>query len=708
MKIDPNRRLDAFTMKVQGGMLEALGINMYSTLGKCLVEFIANAYDADASKVEIKIPFGEIEPARKKIRDDAKKEVADGTRKKFTLLTLPLPEDLEVVIRDDGHGMCPVDIDDKFLPFNRNRRWDAEKGEDTFLRSENGRRMVMGKKGLGKLAGFGAAEVVSIRTKRKGSTFSTGFMLDYNDLKQREDLSGVPIQPEYVDGLPAADHWTEIRLARLKCDAVKYGETTLNNVVADNFFGIEPADFSIILNDQPVIPPAAEYEFVYPTSIGQDDFADDSIDVDGYGTIPFKYFVKFRKRGDNLPAAKRGARIYCTNRLAGGPSLFSLPTGMHGFHNISYMECVVKADEFDRIGVDLINTNRTQLKEDNEAVAKLIERIVALMKEAVAKHAKFRDDEAEKEVKKSKAGTMLFKIIDRMPAKTRRPARVLINKLAAEHGADSVEFLELAPLVIDTMNASDVLIRLLEMGADAKSLPQVADALRELAEIEKSDALKLYRGRRDGIRALTGLINKGDDLWGKKGIEDELHALLKKAPWLIRPEFGRHVTSDQNLDVVYTRMARELGVDKFAKPESDGKSEESKKRPDLVFLMGNAHEPAEVIVVELKSPTIKLGQTHLTQLTTYMARVKDWLKTNYPETIPVRGFLIGRRALLSSDAEDAYALRNAEAERGPDSKWVVKDLEELVENAFRVHLVEIETLEAELPEESALKVPLKA
>ena len=49
-------RPSEFTMPIQGGMLEALGINMYTTLGKCLVEFIANAYDGDSTKVEISIP----------------------------------------------------------------------------------------------------------------------------------------------------------------------------------------------------------------------------------------------------------------------------------------------------------------------------------------------------------------------------------------------------------------------------------------------------------------------------------------------------------------------------------------------------------------------------------------------------------------------------------------------------------------------------
>jgi SepF-like predicted cell division protein (DUF552 family) len=48
------------------------------------------------------------------------------------------------------------------------------------------------------------------------------------------------------------------------------------------------------------------------------------------------------------------------------------------------------------------------------------------------------------------------------------------------------------------MNAGDVLIRLSELGHDPQSLERIADHLRELADIEKSDALKLYRGRRSG------------------------------------------------------------------------------------------------------------------------------------------------------------------------------------------------------------------
>src|SRR3546814_5041252 len=85
---------------------------------------------------------------------------------------------------------------------------------------------------------------------------------------------------------------------------------------------------------------------------------------------------------------------------------------------------------------------------------------------------------------------------------------------------------------------------------DPKSLHVIASNLVELAAIEKSDALKNYRGKRNGINALLKLINEGEDaLWKKKGIEKQLHNLLKEQPWLIRPEYRseEHTSELQSL-----------------------------------------------------------------------------------------------------------------------------------------------------------------
>ena len=104
-------------MKFDPKVIEHLGVRMYSTIPPVLGELIANAYDADATKVEI---------------------------------MLYDKEEKKIVIRDDGLGMSFDDINEKFLVIGRNRR----EGGDTTL----GGRKVIGKKGLGKLSFFGIVQ----------------------------------------------------------------------------------------------------------------------------------------------------------------------------------------------------------------------------------------------------------------------------------------------------------------------------------------------------------------------------------------------------------------------------------------------------------------------------------------------------------------------------------------------------------------------
>src|SRR3546814_5635038 len=111
----------------------------------------------------------------------------------------------------------------------------------------------------------------------------------------------------------------------------------------------------------------------------------------------------------------------------------------------------------------------------------------------------------------------------------------------------------------------------------------------------------------DLINALLKLINEGEDaLWKKKGIEKQLHNLLKEQPWLIRPEYSRYLTSDQDLSRVSTALAKHLGVDEFA-------AMNDLKLPDLVFVMSDAGVPNRINVIELKSPSLR-SEAHTSEL----------------------------------------------------------------------------------------------
>jgi hypothetical protein len=680
---------EAFPLSVQGGMLEALGINMYTTIGKCLVEFVANAFDGDAANVWITIPIDEIEKARAALRATAKEEVKKGQRDPFRVLLTPLPDNIVVTIEDNGHGMSPSDIETKFLPLNRKRRDDGH-GNETSLTTEGGKRNVMGRKGLGKLAGFGAAVTVTIWTKRKNEDFATIFLMDYADIERAPDLAAIKIPASYEHGLDPERHGTKITLSGLKADAVKHSIDTIAHTIGEAFFGIEPEQMAIEINNDIVKLPDPKFEFLYPTESSVTDLANATLDIEDIAQIPIQYVVGFRARGEHLPVSQRGARIYCNGRLAAGPSLFNLPTGMHNFHSQSYMECIVRADEIDRHGVDLVNTNRTQLRQDNDIVRQLIEFIEEQMRKALAAHAKWKEDIAEKELDESPATKVYINILSRLPSKTRNSARRMLKTLGVVHGYDSTEFKELAPLMIDTMNAGEVLIRLTELGHDPKSLQVIAGHLHELADIEKNDALKLYRGRRSAISALTNLIDKGEhELWKKKGIEKELHNLLKDDPWLIKPEYSRYLTSDDDIAKVSTALAKHLGVDEFA-------ALEDATRPDLVFVMADSSAPHVLSVVELKSPTIPLDNDHLTQLETYMAKLENYASTELGRPLTVHGYLIGAMPDSQKPNDKQLLLLKKLESVQPGQKWVVVGVRQLLDQALATHLAVIDALKHDL------------
>src|SRR5436853_1066271 len=119
-------------MKYAGGLVRHLGLQMYAGAVPAIAELIANAWDADARNVWVDIPLGE--------------QITDQS---------------EIRVRDDGLGMSFEEANNRYLVVGRDRRAAGES------RTPSDRR-VMGRKGLGKLAGFGAAHLVEVWTVKGG------------------------------------------------------------------------------------------------------------------------------------------------------------------------------------------------------------------------------------------------------------------------------------------------------------------------------------------------------------------------------------------------------------------------------------------------------------------------------------------------------------------------------------------------------------
>lgn len=206
-----------YKMRVDLSVLDSLGINLYSNAAAVLSELVANAYDADATKVEITWEQGE-----------------------------------QVIVQDDGSGMSVDDMNDRFLTVGYRKR-DPENEGDV---SPKWRRPFMGRKGIGKLSVFSIADVVTVYSTKAGAT--NAFSIDADELKSkinnRDDY-----EPEEVTEIP--DRYgvqgTVLVLSSLRTKRADLTVRALRKRLARRFDVLDqtPPDeggFSIVINGNPL------------------------------------------------------------------------------------------------------------------------------------------------------------------------------------------------------------------------------------------------------------------------------------------------------------------------------------------------------------------------------------------------------------------------------------------------------------------------
>ncbi len=220
----PDNANGRYEMSISLSVLDHLGLNLYSNTPAVISEVIANAWDADATRVEVMI--------------DTDAET--------------------ITVTDNGHGMDVDDINKRYLRVGYRRR--DEQGPVT----SRGRK-PMGRKGIGKLSLFSIANQIFVHTLKAGSE-PEAFLLDAHEIRrtveeqeQAGSGDGEPRRPRYrperVDfddaGL-AGGSGTKVKIADLKKVRLTTGSVTgLRKRIARRF-GLIADDFEIIVNGEPV------------------------------------------------------------------------------------------------------------------------------------------------------------------------------------------------------------------------------------------------------------------------------------------------------------------------------------------------------------------------------------------------------------------------------------------------------------------------
>ncbi|HKO42697.1 MAG TPA: ATP-binding protein [Pyrinomonadaceae bacterium] len=696
-------KYDKLRFEVAPFIVEDLGLNLYTNLPRVLVEFVANAYDADSPSVSINLDLAAIEKARKVLRRewDLEEEtrsvkssnqsiIEKDERQIIPLEKRTLPPEISIVITDHGCGMSRDELQEKFLVAGRRRR-----DEEGTTRSKRGR-VLMGRKGLGKLAGFGVAHNIVVISHKEGEQEATRITLDYDRLIEKRRTHEVIVDDEILsNGGGIQPHGTKVILSRLVYGSLKSGERSIANAVGDHFSYLHPDDFVMNLNGSKIKPTPRRFEYAYPApELSHGKLVEHTYKPEDGKPVTFSYRIRFTSPGKHLTAAERGVRIYAHKRLAAVPDLLDMKTGVHGFHNTHYMDGIVQADFIDDNGaVDYIATDRHSLRWESELLAPMRAFLTQEMTDACRNYQSVREKADKARVRNDKFTRDLIEN-SKLPKHRKRIAYQVASVLcsASESGLKSKQYKSQLPILVDGFSQGDILGSLAELAKkDRPDLHRLVAQVTELTARELGDFMRFIQGRLDGIEALRKLYRDVDFREGKN--EKKLHELFKNAAWLINPMFKQFLTSDDPENVLNHRLAKHLKIGKYAprgyNPSSSMETEKfgENKRPDLVFLL-SSKSLHRIVIVELKAPNTPLHIGHLQQLKDYLMRAEEWIRDTAPKEkrdFKIEGHLIGSKAPPNTKSDKVRALKY-EIEKSEDkSNWTVADVGDILDQTEDTH-----------------------
>ncbi len=343
---------DPLEMTFMPNTIEHLGVRMYSTLPPVLAELVANSYDADASEVHI--------------------HLVDGTNK-------------QINVSDNGHGMSYDDINQKFLKIGRNRR------ENNDQISPRGR-LVIGKKGLGKLAFFGISHQINISTQNQN--ICNIFSLNWDDIIHSEGTYN-PIITTYNEPRSDNNSGTTINLQDIQRvtgfdpEAIADGLSRL--FILDDSFKIfikhnsEP-EF-LVSNDRKYDSLNTEFTWNVPTDLNVQSVYDKANEIRG---------ILMTTRTPIPPNTNmRGISLFSRGKLVNLPEYFSDSTSSHFY---SYLTGTLSVDFIDDLDEDVIDTNRQSMNWDSPQMANLRQHLQRAIKWVEAEWRKKRSTSQTKKI----------------------------------------------------------------------------------------------------------------------------------------------------------------------------------------------------------------------------------------------------------------------------------------------------------------------
>lgn len=550
-----------FHITVLGRTLEHLGTQMYKRRDVAIAELVANAWDAGAKQVEIEIPLPEF--------------YSQANSK--------------VVVSDDGLGMSDHEVQSNYLVIGRNRRASGQSVPD-------GRR-PMGRKGVGKLAGFGLGKKMSVITRRDGA--ETEVTLDGENLTassgNSETLELPGVVRKIVDDVSPSGTRIELSLLKHKTPP---DINALHQSLARRFSRSVLGAMTIKINGEQLRDPQTVLTSREPKE-GLEEMQ-----------LPcgnkIHWWAGFSEKV--LPAEMQGFTILVNGKTAQAPPFFfQVEATASGQHGTKYLTGVIEADYLDN-GIDdssdLVSTDRQDLDWDAEATQSLRVWGENVTRRLLRDRLNEREERAERS---ALADAALAGRIQRLDPLSKKQATKFIRALGRTD-ADSVKVQELSNTIIrafEYRQFHDYIEELDAIGDDPASFLKALDYLKGWRVLESRAVLEVIQGRLEIVDKFFKMIVNDIPETASKLSDDNMHDLLARYPWIINPDW--QVLSEEK---TITKQLQEWNF------EEEGGSAD-RTRYDFLALTGDG----ETVVVEIKRSGHAVVLADLHQLEGYVEKL---------------------------------------------------------------------------------------
>ena len=565
-----------------GRIIEHIGIQMYQSPTAALAEIVSNAWDADATEVDISFDF-----------DSQKKS------------------EWTITITDNGNGMTKDECQFKFLSVGYNRR---EK-DGPNARSAQKSRPLMGRKGIGKFAGFGIARFIKIDTISRETREQTIFELDQDVIRKGDSYVSteqLQINAKHQENSTVRPHGTIIVLRDLDLSKripaeqfrASLARRFLLNSTADEFS--VKVDSILISDDVDVAP----VEMSFPRDFPDTDKKERGvlIDAEGWGVEKLTsgkevcWRVQFYKelvKNEEL----FGITIFAHKKLAQRPFMFNLSGGLASQAGPEYMSGKVVANWVDEFGEDVISTERQRLRWEHPEVAELQEWGQALIRRLLSIWKSNRN-KAKMEMLEAKVGSFS----ERLTALGSEASvvRSALSKLAQIEKLSSVQFQDLGSAILLAWEGGR-LKGLIQKIARTDDMDE-GELIGILAEANAITALHTAETVNAKLQAISGLEARVK----RKELENAVRDYIAQNPWLISPRWETFAV-EKRLATLCVTAGRDAykGNDEF------------EKRVDLIL-----SSDRQLLILEFMRPGITLDSDHLHRFGIYMNILQEYVEQN--------------------------------------------------------------------------------